>query len=318
MTGRDPAALLSWAAGELWAMEAGALERLTARMATMAARETDTLGGLGPRRPRTLKTDGIAVLRVNGIISNKPGFFSEFAGGTAMSLFTAEVNAAAASPGVKGIAILFDSPGGTVGGVAAAAAAIRTARRAKPVVAIVDDLAASAAFWLASQASKIIIVPGGNTGSLGVFGLHVDLSEALKKAGIKPTFIASTAEKVELSPFFPLSAEAKAAAQREVDLIFNDFLKDVALGRGLPVAVVKKDFGRGRLVNARDALRQGLVDGTSSVDRALQDVTRTLPARGATDQLRGGTGGTAGRVRSSHPSSRPLSRQRRLALLRNA
>ena len=219
------------------------------------------------------------------MLTYKPGLFSLLLVGTALVDLIAAVNAAAADPRVSAILMPFDSPGGVASGLIEAAAAIRAARRRKPVVAAVDPLAASAAFWLATQASEITITPSGRTGSLGVFALHLSFAEQLRKAGVKPTFIASTPEKVEQSAVLQLSDEAKAAAQREVDLIYAAFLADVARGRGKPLAQVRRDFGGGRLVNARDAVRDGLVDRIGTIEQAMAGVLNpqrtTTPAGGA-------------------------------------
>ena len=311
MEGRDYSSLLTWARGELWAMEPSALEAMTAQLVTLARGQPVAPRAAlaqGPQRRRGTRSESaVAVIPVVGALSYRPGLFSSLFGGTALVDVIADVSAAAADPRVKAILMIFDSPGGGVSGVIETAAAIRAALRRKPVVAAIDPLAASGALWLAAQAEKIVITPSGFTGSLGVFALHLSFAEALKKAGVEPTFIASTPEKVELSPFFPLSDEAKAAAQREVDLIPNAFLRDVALGRGKEVAQVRRNFGRGRLVNARDAVRAGLVDRIGTIEQAMAGVLSLLQP--ATTPA-----GGAALLRSSLTPPRPLSKRRRRLL----
>ena len=288
-------------------MEAGALEALTATLVGLArgqpAPPRAALAQEPGRRQTKRSTSAVAVIPVTGIITYKRSVFSEFFGGTALVNVIAEINTAVDTPGVGAILMPFDSPGGTASGLIETAAVIRAARRVKPVVAVVDPLAASAAFWLATQATEIVITPSGHTGSLGVFAVHLSFAEALKKAGVKPTFISSTPEKVEQSEALPLSDEAKAAAQREVDLVYAAFLSDVALGRGKEVVQVRRNFGRGRLVNAKDAVSAGLVDRIGTLDQALSATLLLLQrgSRGATAPA----GGTA--LHSSLPPSRPLS-----------
>ena len=303
----DSNSLLAWAGGQTWAMEQRALEAMTAQLVTLAQGSQMSPRAAVALRPGSVTSGaaeaGIAVIPVTGVLSFKPGPFSSFFGGTTMTELIAEINAAVAAKNVKGILMLFDSPGGIAAGQLEASAAIRAARDRKPVIAMINPLAASAAFWLASQASRVIITPSGNTGSLGVFSMHLSFAEAFRKAGIEATVISSTPEKTEFSPVLKLSDDAKAAAQREVDLIFNDFLKDVALGRGMPVAMVKRDFGRGRVVNARDAVRGGLVDRIGTFEQALSATVLLLHRgeRGATAPA----GGAA--LRSSLTPPRPLS-----------
>ena len=87
---------------------------------------------------------------------------------------------------VVGILLVIDSPGGTVAGTADLAASIRSAAKVKPVHAFVEDLAASAAYWAASQAGKVFA--NTNTamvGSIGTYAVLIDSSEMANKAGIK-------------------------------------------------------------------------------------------------------------------------------------
>ena len=294
-------------------MEAGALETMTSTLVALARGQPGVpraaLAQEPQRRRGTRSETAVAVIPVTGFISYKRSLFSEFFGGTALVDIMAAVNAAAADPGVSSILMPFDSPGGTVTGLIETAAVIRAARRRKPIVAAIDPLAASAAFWLATQAREIVITPSGYTGSLGVFALHLSFAEALKKAGVKPTFISSTPEKVEQSEVLPLSDEAKAAAQREVDLVFAAFLADVARGRGKEVAQVRRNFGRGRLVNAQDAVRNGLVDRIGTSEQAMAGVLGPDLQRATTP-----AGGAA--LRSSLTPPRPSAkRRRRLRLL---
>ena len=304
----DNASLLSWANGQYWCMEKCALEAMTAQLVTLAHGQPGPPLAVRPQGPRSIAPGaaeaGIAVIPVVGVLSYRPGPFSSFFGGTTMVELIAEVNAAAAASPVKAILLLFDSPGGVASGQLEAAAAIRAARDKKPVLAMIDPLAASAAFWLAAQASRVIITPSGHTGSLGVFALHLSFAEALKQAGIKPTLISSTPEKTEFSPVLKLSDAARAAAQREVDLIFNDFLKDVALGRGLSVSTVRRDFGRGRVVNAKDSIRDGLADQVEVLEAALVGVRRTFLPLATTPIERTPRAGGAALGASSTPPRR--------------
>ena len=314
----DAVSLLSWASAETWAMEQRALEAMTAQLVALAQGQPMALQAAVTPRPRSVVPGAaeasIAVIPVVGVLSYRPGPFSSLFGGTTMVDLIAEVNVAAAASRVKAILMLFDSPGGVASGQLEAAAAIRAARNKKPVIAMIDPLAASAAFWLSSQASRVIITPSGNTGSLGVFALHLSFAEALKQAGIKPTLISSTPEKTEFSPVLKLSDAARAAAQREVDLIFNDFLKDVALGRDLPVSKVRRDFGRGRLVNAKDAVRAGLVDRIGTLNEVLSG-TPPLLRRGQRRATAPAGGGAALGASSAPPRPALSKRRRRLRLL---
>ena len=171
----------------------------------------------------------------------------------------ANVRRALADPSVRTIDLVIDSPGGSVLGLPETADAIHEANRVKPVRAFVTGIAASAGYWLASQAGTITLTPSGEVGSVGVLDLHADISKALENAGVKLTAVTAGEHKVERAPFTPLSDDAKAHMQRGVDEWYGDFLTAIRRGRGLR-APANSNFGAGRMLSSREALREGLVD----------------------------------------------------------
>ena len=209
---------------------------------------------------------GIALLSVRGVamydLEFQPYAFSTL-------LLAQTMNALANDPEIGTIVLDIDSPGGMVTGTPEAGDAIFAAREQKRVIALVNPLAASAAYWIASQASEIVAVPTADVGSIGVFWLHVECSGMLANEGIKPTFVFAGEHKVEGNSFEPLSEEARAFQQREVDSIYRDFVKMVARGRGVSVADVEKNFGQGRTFMAPEAKRLGMIDRVATVDAAL-------------------------------------------------
>src|SRR5690606_37146136 len=133
----------------------------------------------------------IAVVPVRGMIEHRSSFFSEFLGGASIEALRAALRAALADPEVAAIVLDIDSPGGTVAGITELAAELRAARSVKPIYAVANTLAASAAYWLASQATEVVATPSATVGSIGVLVVHLDQSRALDQAGITPTIIAA-------------------------------------------------------------------------------------------------------------------------------
>ncbi|MGB6384207.1 MAG: S49 family peptidase [Terriglobales bacterium] len=171
----------------------------------------------------------------------------------------ADVKRALADPGTKTIDLLIDSPGGSVLGLPETADVIHRANKTKPVRAYITGIAASAAYWLASQASTITLTPSGEVGSVGVLDLHADISKALDNQGVKITAVTAGPHKVERAPFTPLSDEAKAHMQTGVDAWYGDFLSAIRRGRGIR-AHAGSTFGGGRMLRAPDALVSGMID----------------------------------------------------------
>ncbi|HEY6769387.1 MAG TPA: S49 family peptidase [Candidatus Sulfotelmatobacter sp.] len=169
------------------------------------------------------------------------------------------IRRASADPQARSIDLFIDSPGGSVMGLPETADAIQAANRVKPVRAFVTGIAASAAYWLASQASTIHLTPSGEVGSVGVLDLHADISKALENGGVKVTAVHAGEHKVERAPFAPLSDEAKAHMQHGVNAWYGDFLTAVRRGRGARVNP-SSDFGGGRMLSAKSALAAGMID----------------------------------------------------------
>jgi signal peptide peptidase SppA len=176
----------------------------------------------------------------------------------------AGVRRALADPSVRTIDLFVDSPGGSVLGLPECADVIHAANRVKPVRAFVTGIAASAAYWLASQASTITLTPSGEVGSVGVLDLHADISKALETAGVKLTAITAGEHKVERAPFTPLSDDAKAHMQTGVNAWYGDFLGTIRRGRGARVSA-SSNYGGGRMLSAREALAAGMVDFVGGV-----------------------------------------------------
>jgi signal peptide peptidase SppA len=156
----------------------------------------------------------VAVIPVVGIISHRASMIAEISGagaGTSIQKLQGSLRQALGDPDCKAIVLDVDSPGGSVDGVMELASEIYEGRRQKPITAVCNSMACSAAYWLASAASEVVCTPSGQCGSIGVYMLHQDESEALKKEGIKITVIKAGKYKTEGNPSEPLSDEAYGA-----------------------------------------------------------------------------------------------------------
>ena len=225
--------------------------------------------GAGPARRLPERRGAVAVLPVYGVIAPKATMMTEMSGGTSLGAFRQAFSAALQDDRVGGILLDIDSPGGMVEGVPEAAAEIRAARGAKPIIAVANATAASAAYWLGSQADEFYVTPSGQVGSIGVFTAHDDLSRADEMRGIKTTLISAGRFKTEGNPFEPLSEEAREAAQRTVDEFYAMFVDDVAAGRDTTPEAVRNGYGEGRMVTASTAVVEGMADGVATFEEVL-------------------------------------------------
>lgn len=221
-------------------------------------------------RPMSVPSTGmgsIAVIPVHGMITHRGSSF--IGGGATIEDLTQQFRQAMTDPSVSAIVMDFDSPGGDVDGVDELAGEIYQGRKQKPVTAVSNSLCASAAYYLASQASELLASPSSLTGSIGVYTLHGDYSEALDNAGIRMTMIKYGENKGEGNPYEPLSDPAHDHLQEMVNTFGGQFEKAVARGRGVKQDDVHKKFGQGRVFDAQKAVKLGMADRVGTLDDAL-------------------------------------------------
>jgi signal peptide peptidase SppA len=215
---------------------------------------------------------GIAVLPLKGMIENKRSLWTDLFG-TSCEEFAQWFDSSINNPDIGAIVIDVDSGGGTTGGVEELSNKIYASRNKKPIIAVIDDYDCSAAYHISSAADQIVITPSGFVGSVGVYAVHKDISEAAQKAGIKYTFIQAGKYKTEGNPVEPLKDEARDYIQKQVDEIYEKFVNNIARNRGTTSAKVKKYYGEGRILSAKDSLEVGMVDRIGTMEEVLKYLT---------------------------------------------
>ena len=186
-------------------------------------------------------------------------------GGTGTERFSEQIREAANDQRVGAIVVKVMSPGGLVWGTQEAGDAVFEARQAKPVIAVADKYAFSAAHWIATQAKAFYATPSGQVGSVGVRGGHVDMSGFEEKIGMKTTLIASDPKKIAGHPYAPLSDEDRAEMQAEIDEMAQAFYAAIARGRGIRASEVPAIHGTGQVFSADRATAAGVIDGVMSL-----------------------------------------------------
>lgn len=259
------------------------LEVLALRIEGRALTEEEIQARLAsvPPPPPRRTAQAVAVLPVFGVLAHRMDLMTKVSGGTSVEGLAAAFDQAVADPAISAIVLDVDSPGGSVFGVQEFAERIYHARGAKPVVAVANATAASAAYWLASQADQLVVTPSGQVGSIGVVAVHQDRSKQAEMLGVRPTFITAGKFKASGNELEPLDEAARADMQHRVDQYYAAFVAAVARGRGVSRATVRDGFGEGRIVSARDAVAQGMADGESTLDEVLGRLVAGEPALGA-------------------------------------
>ncbi|MET4102794.1 signal peptide peptidase SppA [Roseovarius sp. MBR-38] len=204
--------------------------------------------------------DGIAVIEIAGTLVHRGAWIGQSSGLTSYEGIAAQIDAALADPGVRGIALDIDSFGGEVAGAFDLADRIRAARAQKPVHAFVAEHALSAGYVLASQADRIILPRTGAVGSIGVVALHTDMSGALDQKGIAVTLIHAGAHKVDANPYQPLPEAVHDQMQRELEVVRFLFAETVAAGRGDRLTHASALATEAAVFRGADAIAVGLAD----------------------------------------------------------
>ncbi|WP_417831698.1 S49 family peptidase [Terasakiella sp.] len=219
----------------------------------------------------------LAVVPIVGSLVHKNGL-NPSSGMTGYDGITTKINAAVSDPNVEGILLDIDSPGGEVSGVFDLADVIREARSQKPVWAICNEVAASAAYALAAQATKIIVPRTGVVGSIGVVMMHADLSAKMSNDGISITFIYAGKHKIDGNSYEPLSDAVRSSQQKKIDSLQELNLSTVAAGRG-------GDIEHYRSLEAATFMGQaavdvGLADAVMSPQQAVSAFLEELAGAG--------------------------------------
>jgi signal peptide peptidase SppA len=222
------------------------------------------------RRPTTSGGGYVAVIPLTGLITPRGSWLSMlFGGGGGLIDFRDAFREALHSPEIQAIVLDVDSPGGYIDLVPETAQEIYDSRGEKPIVAVANTTAGSAAYWIASQADELVVTPSGSAGSIGVYMLHEDWSKFNEDFGVDPTYIFAGRYKVDGNPDEPLSETALQEWQQEVDDLYALFVDAVARGRGVSAEAVKSGYGEGRILLAARALEAGLVDRIDTLETVV-------------------------------------------------
>jgi signal peptide peptidase SppA len=217
---------------------------------------------------------GVAVIPIHGTLVRRTVGLEAESGLTSYASLAAQLDAAIGNPAVSAILLDIDSPGGESGGVFDLADRIRAASQVKPVWAVANDMAFSAAYALASAASRVFVSRTGGVGSIGVIAMHVDQSEKDAQDGVHYTAVFAGDRKNDLNPHEPISSEAHVFLKAEVNRIYGLFVDTVARHRGIEASAVR-DTEAG-LFFGQAAVAMGLADAIGTFDEALAQLLASL------------------------------------------
>lgn len=226
----------------------------------------------------TRQTGKIGLMGIHGTISHRPSIFTS--GGMSAMEIREAAKAFEVDEDIAEVIIDVDSSGGSVFGLPEAARAIYELRSAKPVTAVVNANAHSAAYFLASQATEIVTTESGYLGSIGVILPVIDDSE--EEANV--TYIKAGKYKAE--GYEAPTDEYKEHMQGLVDEFYSQFIDAVARGRGIEASKVEADFGQGRSFLAKEAISRGMADRIATLDEVIAEKVSKLKSKARDRRLR--------------------------------
>lgn len=230
--------------------------------------------------------DGVAVLQLKGFMTKYGSSLSEFRGGT-VGLRKA-IRAAVRDEKVSGLMLYVESGGGSVMGVDDLALELFAARKKKPVYAYIEDVGASAAYYVASQASRIFANPSADVGSIGVFTVIDDWSAMFAKDGVKRYVVRAGKFKGMATTGTEITSEQLSEIQRRVEATNALFVKAVARGLGISPEQVA-ELNDGRVHQGEAAVALGMVHEINSFEAAMMDLRRAVLTRPKTGPQSKGT-----------------------------
>lgn len=260
------------------------LSVLTPRMlGEPLAASTETHARSSPR----VTESGIAVVPVMGTLVRRANGISALSGMCSYHEIQTMAEDAFTNPDVRAVLLEINSCGGEAGGVFDLAENLRDMADSagKPLWAIADESAMSAAYAIACAADRIIVPRTGELGSIGVVALHVDESGADAQAGLSYTYIHAGAHKADANPHEPLSDDVRGKLQADVDSLYADFVSLVATRRGCTEAVVRST--EAQVYRGMDAVHVGLADAVGTFQQAHDQLTLLLQGSEKPSTIRG-------------------------------
>jgi protease IV len=192
---------------------------------------------------------------------------------------TADLKTFRENPSVKAVVVRVDSPGGAVGPSQEICREIRKTAEKKKIIASMGSVAASGGYYIASAADKIMANPGTITGSIGVIMSYTNLEELFGKIGLSPVVIKSGEYKDIASPVREMTEEERVLLQEFAGDLHDQFINDVAKGRGMDVAAVRQ-LADGRVFSGKKAQEVGLVDHLGNLEDAIEMAGRMAGIEG--------------------------------------
>jgi len=269
--------LLDLFANNVWLLNPAFVERIqpiVIGLYNQGKLDIPRIGEAPEREIATTETrkDLVAHIPIWGTMTKKGGMSAE-----GMQTTEMRISEANNDESVSSLLLDIESNGGTVDGMAALGSAIRDSE--KPVIAYVDNIAASAAYWAASQADTIVM-NGDNfaeVGSIGALMIHQDSTKMIadKIGKIEIIRAPQSKDKARINPVEKLPASERERILNSLEVITDEFISKVKSGRGDRLNIEDENIFTGKMYNADQAQELGMVDHLGNFESAI-NIAKTL------------------------------------------
>jgi protease-4 len=209
--------------------------------------------------------DKVGIVYINGTITAGESEDGNAGAETVSKL----LRRAAGDDNIKAVVVRVNSPGGSAFASEIMRNEIQNIQaQGKPVVVSMGTLAASGGYWVSAPADEIWAEPTTLTGSIGIFGLFLDLDRSAEEIGINSDGIKQAEWSDAFNPLTPFTPAARTLFQAAIEDGYNDFLSVVSEGRDIPVEEVD-EIARGRVWIGEQARDLGLVDQLGGLEDAV-------------------------------------------------
>lgn len=213
--------------------------------------------------------DGLAIISMVGPMMKADSKF----GGVSTVRTRKLVREAMVREDVSQVLMVIESGGGSVSGTKELADEV--ARASKPVTAYINDIGASAAYWVASQAGQIYANEMAEVGSIGVVAVVEDTSGMYEREGVKVHVISTGSMKGAFADGAPVTDEMLEDLQAKVDHINTIFKGSILAGRNIDPEKLDS-IADGRTYTAQQAQGFGLIDGVAELETVVADLKKSI------------------------------------------
>lgn len=229
-----------------------------------------------PPPPYCVTESGVAIIPVHGTLVHRGSFMDDTSGLTSYTALSGKLALALADDNVSHIALDLDTPGGEVCGAFDFADEIYAARGRKPITALVNEMACSAGYLIASAADKIIATRTSYCGSIGVITSRLDISKANEREGVVVTMVYAGERKIDGYPFEPITPAERDALTRDIQRLYGLFVSTVARNRNLSEEAVRRT--EADIFDGATSVGLGLADDVQPHKQALAGIEAAAPA----------------------------------------